>query len=49
MITKKSPKSNVLNVAKTNSCENFIKLSSKNLAKIKGGYDIIMPIRRPVR
>ena len=48
MIAKKTPKSNVVNVAKKNSCENFIKLSSKNLAEIKGGYDIIMPINRPV-
>ena len=49
MITKKSPKSNVVNVAKKNSRKNFFKLSSKNLAEIKGGYDIIMPIRRPFR
>ena len=49
MKTKNTPKGNVVNVAKTNSCESFIKLSSKNLAKIKGGYDIIMPIRRPFR
>jgi len=48
MKTKHTPKSNVINVAKTNSCENFIKLSSKNLAKIKGGYDIIMPAKKPV-
>ena len=48
MITKKSPKSNVVNIAKKNSCENFIKLSSKNLAKIKGGYDIIMPAKKHV-
>ena len=48
MKTKNVSKCNVLNVAKKNSCENFIKLSSKNLAEIKGGYDIIMPINRPV-
>jgi len=48
MIAKKTPKSNVVNVAKKNSCENFIKLSSKNLAEIKGGYIVIMPAEKPV-
>jgi hypothetical protein len=46
MKTKHTPKSNVVNIAKKNSRENFIKLSSKNLAEIKGGYDIIMPAKK---